>query len=536
MPILGMEHTHEKKSMQICIDEKLYTLTPEAWNHSDILTLLNKNPLLHEKQEPHTIRLIEQDTWERFVQPALKTGPTYTMPVNQNIEDIFLTIQAAEILEIPYLAKTAAQQAGMYLKNNFEQCITDESLYKQLALLNEDIRKEICSSVLSAMSPLEFMLKKEVRDCNQIQPISAITFNSDGTKLATGSENGVIKLWKYDNHELIGVLVHHRGAVKDIAFNHDDTLLISCGRNEHTIVLWDTATLAPRAVIPRAHKSHGATSARFSRDGILFASCSADKTIKLWNTQTRALVARLKGHKNEVTAVEFSPNNKLIASGSYDHTVKLWRNDPKASLLTTLRGHSSIVWSLQFNHDGTKLMSSELDAAIIWDTRNEVLEEKQKPSHLALVSSISSASEKWLNVKNNPTFTIKIINAPRESLIQVALNFENTLIAYYLDRKEERLLHIVFNDIPHKVTIRHKINGDRSLGVLFNPDNKTMISPVQGDIVIWRLEPPSLSLEKILFLHYLKTKKCSHQILEKMYDQCTEDEKKLLTQLVEEDR
>lgn len=59
----------------------------------------------------------------------------------------------------------------------------------------------------------------------------------------------------------------------------------------------------------------------------ILASCSSDRTIKLWDLTTGICTATLTGHTDRVESIAFCPNPAtpyLLASGSYDETLKIW--------------------------------------------------------------------------------------------------------------------------------------------------------------------------------------------------------------------
>ena len=78
----------------------------------------------------------------------------------------------------------------------------------------------------------------------------------------------------------------------------------------------------------------------FNNEGTLLASGSADRTIKLWNVESRTEVATLEGHSDYVNSVAFNSEGTLLASGSDDKTIKLWNVESRTEV-ATLKGHSN---------------------------------------------------------------------------------------------------------------------------------------------------------------------------------------------------
>jgi WD40 repeat protein len=54
------------------------------------------------------------------------------------------------------------------------------------------------------------------------------------------------------------------------------------------------------------------------------ASCSADRTIKIWNYESGLLLETLKGHSHFVTALALLNNGESLVSTSFDGTIRLW--------------------------------------------------------------------------------------------------------------------------------------------------------------------------------------------------------------------
>jgi hypothetical protein len=158
---------------------------------------------------------------------------------------------------------------------------------------------------------------------NHADWVFGVVFTPDGKHLLTCSRDKTAKVWDLAAKESVLTFPEHQQPVYGVAVKADGKLGYSVGE-DNQLRTWN-ATGDGKQV--RASGGHGGAIFKLTRHPKqpLLITCSADKTVRVWNEDSGAQVRALSGHTDYVYAVAASPDGNLIASGSWNGEVKLWQ-------------------------------------------------------------------------------------------------------------------------------------------------------------------------------------------------------------------
>ena len=151
--------------------------------------------------------------------------------------------------------------------------------------------------------------------------VTTLEWSSDGQLLATGSYDGVARVWSR-----AGAIVHtlrgHIGPIFSLKWNKSGNLLLS-GSYDKTTIVWDVS--GDKGEVKQQFMHHTAPALDVDwKDDMTFASCSTDKTVLICKVGLNVPLHQFRGHNDEVNAVKWDPSGNLLASCSDDSTAKVW--------------------------------------------------------------------------------------------------------------------------------------------------------------------------------------------------------------------
>ncbi|RNA14795.1 periodic tryptophan 2 -like protein [Brachionus plicatilis] len=201
--------------------------------------------------------------------------------------------------------------------------------------------------------------------------MSQVAYSPSGMYLASGGEDGKIKIWNTLNGQCFVTFNEHNAPITGIQFKSNGQVVCSASL-DGTVRAFDLNRYRNfRTFTTPQPVQFSCLSIDYS--GELIAAGGFDVfEIFVWSMQTGHLLQTLCGHEGPISGVAFSPSvHPILASTSWDRTCRTWDVfEGKGSReMYTL---SSDALTVCFKPDGKHVAVSTLDAQIVTININEV--------------------------------------------------------------------------------------------------------------------------------------------------------------------
>eukprot|EP01096_Ripella_sp_DP13-Kostka_P018407 TRINITY_DN9999_c0_g1_i1.p1 TRINITY_DN9999_c0_g1~~TRINITY_DN9999_c0_g1_i1.p1 ORF type:complete len:472 (-),score=181.96 TRINITY_DN9999_c0_g1_i1:145-1560(-) len=226
-----------------------------------------------------------------------------------------------------------------------------------------------------------------------------------GSKLATGSADGSVRLWGLDEiktststtladlsdyfNRSCSVLSHEsktlensRTDITSVDWNPTGSLLAS-GSFDGAARIWTEAGELKQTL---AKHSCPVVSLRFSKNGALLLTGSMDSTAIVWNTDSGELVQQFAFHKDPILDVDWR-DNSTFATSSKDMTIYVCQIEKKHPI-HTFKGHADEINCIRWSPDGNVLASCSDDLTIkVWgmDSESSLFDLKDHSKEVSIV-------------------------------------------------------------------------------------------------------------------------------------------------------
>lgn len=193
--------------------------------------------------------------------------------------------------------------------------------------------------------------------------VTTVAFRADHRCVATGHDDGIIRLWDVGNGRLLREFAGHPASVSAVAFSPDGKFVASAGEDK-VIYLWDVASEKRQAELAGHSDRIGALA--WHPDGRRLVSAGWDTSARVWDIEKADPLILLNVHAGQVTALAISPDGQRLATADAQDAIFLW-DMATYRLRQRLEGHGGPIHCLAFQHDSQRLVSGGADRELrLW--------------------------------------------------------------------------------------------------------------------------------------------------------------------------
>lgn len=181
-----------------------------------------------------------------------------------------------------------------------------------------------------------------------------------------GHKGGAIVLWDLEKAEKIGAFQLGTAAVTSLAFTADANEFAAASQ-EGSVALFDMRTPSAPAMLLDGRNGAG-TIVTASQGRGFVASAGADRSVRLWRTETETLTRTYRIPAGEIAALDISSDGRYIAAATTDGSIRVWPSSSSRAI-RTFKAHQSRAVAIAFGPDRLLATASDDGRVRVWNLR-----------------------------------------------------------------------------------------------------------------------------------------------------------------------
>lgn len=194
---------------------------------------------------------------------------------------------------------------------------------------------------------------------------SCLAYSIDGEFLATGGEDGKVKLWNVASGLCFVTFSEHTGAVNSVCFSGNKKFVVSASV-DGSVRAYDAVRYRNFRTFTGLRPVQFVSVAVDSSGEFVAAGAQDVFDIHLWSVKTGRLLEILSGHEGPVGSLAFSPlpTSSTLVSVSWDKTLRIWNAIERSSAHETIELTADGLCVI-FNPNGEEVAVATLDGQIL---------------------------------------------------------------------------------------------------------------------------------------------------------------------------
>jgi WD40 repeat protein/energy-coupling factor transporter ATP-binding protein EcfA2 len=342
--------------------------------------------------------------------------------------------------------------------------------------------------------------------------INDVLFNHDGTRLATASGDGNVRLWQSSTGKLLEQLHVPNVAyqVNDVAFTPDDKLVVAAA-SDGALRVWDAATGAlvwdSSANQAPADKVATLVHIEVAPDGKSAVAGAVDGTVVAYDLTKKKRLWLRRDDRGAINAVAFDPSGKMLLTGSDDGTARLYdaqTGDPKAVLSRSTAagaaGNQPGVVSALFSPSSNCIATTYSDGSVsFWTLNGDAIAELRARGGNAGAADfspdgslfITGARDGDLFVWHPPSTLVRADAAQAGSIDSITVDGQGDILTASRDGSAALWrLGPLGATLTRARVLRHS-TSDWVVAASFSHDGKKIVTAGGTAVKVWSVAAPS---------------------------------------------